>query len=152
MGLSKLSFTCPLERFEGFNFTKLLSFFFSCGHWAKKFLYFVNNISTELSKLHSKYQWGNNGVNLFNWSTVLLILFGNWAKSLGLLTKVLWRSFENYILRVHQDNLRALFQKKIIFHHFWTVSDKIRPLSQKVSNGLSKLHSTCPQEQFERIF
>ena len=135
VGLSKSPFTCPLEHFEGFIFSNSLSSFsFPDSEWKISCTSCKKNL-TELSKLHSKCQWGNIGVNLFNRSIVFLILFGNWAKSLGLLTKVLWRSFENYILCVHQGNLRALFQKKLIFHHFWLWVIKFGLFPKKFPRG-----------------
>ena len=103
-GVVKITFYVSIGKFWGLYFFQFPFFFFISGHWLKNFLHFLKKMF--------QVSMGKNGVNLFNWSTVLLILFGNWAKSLGPLTKVLWRSFENYILRVHQGNLRALFQKK----------------------------------------
>ena len=116
-GVVKITFYVSIGTFWGIYFFQFAFFFFISGQWVKNFLHFLKKNSIELSKLHSKCQWWNIGVNLFNRSIVFLILFGNWAKSLGLLTKILWRNFENYILRDHQDNL-GLFSKKNKFPSF----------------------------------
>ena len=111
-GVVKTYFYVSIGTIWEIYFFEIAFFFFNFGQWVKKFLHFVKNIPTELSKLHSKCPWGKTGEFFFIRSIVFFILFGNWAKSLGLLTDVSWRSFENYILRVHKDKLRALFQKK----------------------------------------
>ena len=66
------------------------------------------------------------------------------------LAKNLRRGFRNHNLHVQGNNLRNFFLKKAIFLIDFVISAKFFPLWAKENRqGLSKLHSACPEEKCE---
>ena len=72
-----------------------------------------------------------------------LIIFGHLSRKCAGILKLTCTCPEKFF-----EN-KTCWENGCSIHHFGTLSEKFFAICRNISAGLSNLHSTCPQEQFE---
>ena len=76
----------------------------------------------------------------------------NEPKNFGLSTNFSRQIFENYILRVHKNNLRTFFAKKTNIHQFWNLKEKDYAFFPKSNGGVVKTAFYLSTGTFRGVF
>ena len=140
----KLHSTCPKEHFEEkFSFLDIESKIFR--PFGLFFLKVCENciLSSEWTFWRQLLFWKKK-----------LVDFGHWAKNLSVDILLMELSKRlSTCLEQHFEETNVFYEKTIwFFNNLRTLSRKVSAVVEKFAAGLPKLHSTCPQEQFERNF
>ena len=109
VGLSKLNYTSPGEKFEEkFSFLKKMLFCQSRTMKEKLSPFFLHFFSTQLSKLHSKCPKEHlKGIDFFRKKNVFFFIsLGDWNKLFNVLSILLLQAYQICALCVPANNLR----------------------------------------------
>ena len=140
------------NKFRKKNFFPLTFFLFINFDFERKKLWITDSTAfVELSKLYSTCPGEQSEVELFIKMVTNVVVFGIWNRKKRKLGVKLSTELSKLYCSCRRKYI-ALWKKKVINRQVWTLKQKLVWILGKKLAGLSKRHSSCPEEYGKYFF